>query len=321
MSLYVAATALALLAALLLGPVSTVMARARWVDRAPRAGCRGLAGDWSQCPPRRHGQWSQRRRRALPQRHPRGGGSARRRHCSGRPLAGIGLPDALGLTLAADLAFIFCCMLGAVTMRTVMTRRRHRRLVDLLSLRTLDTGASVLDHTTAVAYCVPGIRPRIVVSEGTIDLLDEDELDAVVAHERGHAHERHGLVMLPLAGVSKVFSIVPYARLAPRWLDSSKWQLTTMPSAGGILRVGLGPRLHGDSRRGTDLLLCGDRRMGVSQDATAARGKPEVGSRRRRRHRRGAAPPHVARSRAPGRLMPRFNAICPTDRRRGASGL
>ena len=109
----------------------------------------------------------------------------------------------------------FCCMLGAVTIRTVMTRRRHRRLVDLVSMRTLETGAAVLDHISAVAYCVPGIRPRIVVSAGTIELLDEAELDAVVAHERGHAHERHGLVMLPMAGISKMFSFVPYARLAP----------------------------------------------------------------------------------------------------------
>ena len=133
----------------------------------------------------------------------------------GRPLAMIGLPDALGLTLAADLAFGLCCMLAAVTVNTVMRRRHHRRLVDLLALRTLETGASVLDYSAAVAYCVPGIRPRIVISAGAIELLDDAELDAVVAHERGHAHERHGLVMLPLAGVSKVFAFVPYARLAP----------------------------------------------------------------------------------------------------------
>jgi hypothetical protein len=214
-SLYVAATALALLAALLLGPVSAFMVRAQWVDRAPRAGVAvwqaigvsallaGMGSGLSVAVERYHSGIIG------------GMGQLGDGIVSGRPLAGIGLPDALGLTLAADLAFVFCCMLGAVTMRTVMTRRRHRRLVDLLSLRTLETGASVLDHTAAVAYCVPGIRPRIVVSEGTIELLDDIELDAVVAHERGHAHERHGLVMLPLAGVSKVFSIVPYARLAP----------------------------------------------------------------------------------------------------------
>jgi hypothetical protein len=214
-SVYVAATGLALFAALLLGPVSAVMAHAQWVDRAPRAGV---------------AVWQAIGASALLAGMGSGLGVAVERYhsgilggigqlgdgiVSGRPLAGIGLPDALGLTLAADLAFIFCCMLGAVTMRTVMTRRRHRRLVGLLSLRTLESGASVLDHSAAVAYCVPGIRPRIVVSAGTIELLDDAELDAVVAHEWGHAHERHGLVMLPLAGVSKVFSFVPYARLAP----------------------------------------------------------------------------------------------------------
>ena len=215
MNLYVAAAGLILLAAVLLGPLSTVMANAQWVDRAPRAGVAVwqaigasslLAGIGSGlC--------------VAVERYHRGflGGLSQVGHgvVSGRPLAGLGLLDALGLTLAADLAFVFCCMLGAVTMRTVMTRRHHRRLVDLLALRTLETGASVLDHTTAVAYCVPGVRPRIVVSEGTIELLDDDELDAVVAHEQGHAHERHGLVMLPMAGLSKMFSFVPYARLAP----------------------------------------------------------------------------------------------------------
>ena len=215
MSLYVAAAALALLAALLLGPVSTAMASARWVDRAPRAGVAvwqaigassllaGIGSGLCVAVERYHGGFVG----GLSQ---LGGGIV-----SGRPLTGLGLPDALGLTLAADLAFVFCCMLGAVTIRTVMTRRHHRRLVDLLALRTLETGAAVLDHTTAVAYCVPGVRPRIVVSEGTIELLDDAELEAVVAHERGHAHERHGLVMLPMAGISKMFSFVPYARLAP----------------------------------------------------------------------------------------------------------
>jgi Peptidase family M48 len=214
-SLYVAAAALALLAALLLGPLSTAMAGARWVDRAPRAGVAvwqaigassllaGIGSGLCVAVERYHGGFV--------------GGLSQLGDgiVSGRPLTGLGLPDALGLTLAADLGFVFCCMLGTVTIRTVMTRRHHRRLVDLLALRTLETGAAVLDHATAVAYCVPGVRPRIVVSEGTIELLDDAELEAVVAHERGHAHERHGLVMLPMAGISKMFSFVPYARLAP----------------------------------------------------------------------------------------------------------
>ncbi len=215
MSLYFAAATLALFATVLLGPVSTAMARAQWVDRAPRAGVAVwqaiganalLAGIGSGlCV-------------AVERYHNGVIGGLRQLAdgiVDGRPLAMIGLPDALGLTLAADLAFVLCCMFAAVTVNTILTRRRHRRLVDLLVLRTLETGASVLDYSAAVAYCVPGIRPRIVVSAGAIELLEDAELDAVVAHEQGHAHEHHGLVMLPLAGVSKVFAFVPYARLAP----------------------------------------------------------------------------------------------------------
>jgi Zn-dependent protease with chaperone function len=214
-SLYIAAATLALVATVLLGPVSTAMARARWVDRAPRAGVAvwqaigasallaGIGSGLCVAVERYHSGVVG------------GMGQLAGGIVDGRPLAMIGLSDALGLTLAADLAFVLCCMLGAVTFNTVLTRRRHRRLVDLLALRTLETGAAVLDYSAAVAYCVPGIRPRIVVSAGAIELLDEAELDAVVAHEKGHAHEHHGLVMLPLAGVSKVFAFVPYARLAP----------------------------------------------------------------------------------------------------------
>jgi Zn-dependent protease with chaperone function len=51
---------------------------------------------------------------------------------------------------------------------------------------------------------------------GTLKMLSDAELAAVVAHERGHANEHHGLVMLPLAAVSDLFRWVPYARLAPR---------------------------------------------------------------------------------------------------------
>jgi Zn-dependent protease with chaperone function len=119
----------------------------------------------------------------------------------------------LGLTLVADLAIVLFCLLGTVVVRTVRSRARVRRLVDLLARRTPD-GVAVLDHPAAVAYCVPGVRPRIVVSEGTIDLLDEPEFHAVIAHERGHASEGHGLVLLPLVSVRKVLAFVPYARLA-----------------------------------------------------------------------------------------------------------
>ncbi|HTU39097.1 MAG TPA: M56 family metallopeptidase [Acidimicrobiales bacterium] len=215
MTLYVPAALLAATAVVLLGPASALLARARWVETAPRA----AVGLWQTIGISALLSGAGSGLCVATERYHAGfvGGLGRLFEglTSGRPLEGLGLPDALGLTLAADLAVVLVCLLGAVTIRTVRTRARHRHLVDLLSRRRHDSGAAVLDVRAAVAYCIPGIKPRIVVSEGALDLLDKTEVDAVLAHERGHAHERHGLVMLPLVGISKVFGFVPYARLAP----------------------------------------------------------------------------------------------------------
>jgi Zn-dependent protease with chaperone function len=76
-------------------------------------------------------------------------------------------------------------------------RRRHRDLVDLLGTpgEGPDRHMRVLEHTTPTAYCVPGVRRRVVLTQGTLDRLGPDELTAVLAHERAHLTARHDLVM------------------------------------------------------------------------------------------------------------------------------
>ncbi|SHH03661.1 M56 family metallopeptidase [Streptoalloteichus hindustanus] len=100
----------------------------------------------------------------------------------------------VGLALAARL------LVGAVASvsGTLRARRRHRSLLTLLGRDTPD-GDDVLlvDLPTAAAYCVPGRHPRVVISTATRRLLDDNQLRAVLAHERAHAHERHDLILLP----------------------------------------------------------------------------------------------------------------------------
>ena len=68
------------------------------------------------------------------------------------------------------------------------------------------------------------------MSEGTLRLLGPTEIAAVIEHERGHVHERHGLVMLPMLGLKNLFRWVPYARLAPgRSPHCSRCRPTTTP--------------------------------------------------------------------------------------------
>jgi len=90
-------------------------------------------------------------------------------------------------------------------------RRRHRELVDLLATEG-DGHTRVLEHTTPTAYCLPGVRRRVVLTQGTIDRLSPDELEAVMAHERAHLVARHDLVM-------EFFTVVHEA--VPRFVRSS----------------------------------------------------------------------------------------------------
>ncbi len=102
-------------------------------------------------------------------------------------------------------------VLGLSAARTVRARHRHRVLVDLVATRNpLLRGTHVVDHDVPVAYCLPGLRPRVVVSRGIVAVLDEAELRAVLEHELAHVAARHDLVVLPFVALGATFP-----RLAP----------------------------------------------------------------------------------------------------------
>lgn len=90
---------------------------------------------------------------------------------------------------------------------TARARARHRLLLQLVATQESEEqgrDALVVDHPVAVAYCLPGRTPHIVVSAGARRLLTDDELDAVLAHERAHARERHHLVVAPFQALRRL---------------------------------------------------------------------------------------------------------------------
>jgi Zn-dependent protease with chaperone function len=112
----------------------------------------------------------------------------------------------VALALAVSLLMLLCWVLAAAGAAVLRTRRRHRALLALLARGDPKVpGALVLDHPAAAAYCVPGLRSRIVVSAGTLDLLDQAELAALLSHERAHVRERHDLVLLPFTALCRAF--------------------------------------------------------------------------------------------------------------------
>jgi Peptidase family M48 len=112
----------------------------------------------------------------------------------------------LCLAASAALLALLCWVLVAASGAVLRDRRRHRALLSLLAHGDPKVpGALVVDHPAAAAYCVPGLRSQIVISAGAIDLLDQAELAAVLAHERAHARERHDLVLLPFTALRRAF--------------------------------------------------------------------------------------------------------------------
>jgi Zn-dependent protease with chaperone function len=110
--------------------------------------------------------------------------------------------------LAAGLALLalLCWVLLAALAAALQARRRQRTLLTLLAHGDPKVpGALVVDYPSAAAYCLPGLRSRIVVSVGTLELLGRRELAAVLAHERAHLRERHDLVLLPFTALRRAF--------------------------------------------------------------------------------------------------------------------
>ena len=189
------ALAFTLLAIALAGPIPALLARASWPMRAPRAAIV---------------LWQAVAAAAVLSAFSAGLALASRLFLpgpDGRPTSSIaGEIDVLGwpLWLCSVGVLALTLLIGARLIMSVMqvaigTRRRrahHRMMVDLLGERHHElVGTRILQVAEPLAYCLPGMRSRVVLSEGTLRTLEDSELAAIVRHERAHLRARHDLVL------------------------------------------------------------------------------------------------------------------------------
>src|SRR5207253_8175890 len=74
-------------------------------------------------------------------------------------------------------------------------RTRYRRYLGLRS-RPLEVGGRqcrIIEDPEPQAFCSGLLCPRVYLSSGALELLEDDELQAVVAHEAYHAKRRYPL--------------------------------------------------------------------------------------------------------------------------------
>jgi len=201
----VTALAFTILAFALAGPVPALLARASWPMRAPRAAIV---------------LWQAVAAAAVLSAFSAGLALASRLFVpgpDGRPTSSIaGEIDALGwpMWLCSVGIFALTLLIGArlivagskVAIQTRRRRAHHRMMVDLLGERHQElSGARVLRVREPLAYCLPGLRSRVVLSEGTLAALTEPELAAILRHERAHLRARHDLVLEAFIAVHTAF--------------------------------------------------------------------------------------------------------------------
>ncbi|MFD1540553.1 M56 family metallopeptidase [Nonomuraea guangzhouensis] len=133
---------------------------------------------------------------------------------SGQGLDGLGPVHLLALAWSAGLMSWLLIHTVRVAAKTIRERRRQRLLVDVVADHHPAHDAYILPVAEHVAYCVPGRHGRIVLSQGTLDLLTAQELAAVLGHERAHARGHHDLALLPFVALAHAFPWLVCTRTA-----------------------------------------------------------------------------------------------------------
>jgi beta-lactamase regulating signal transducer with metallopeptidase domain len=123
-------------------------------------------------------------------------------------LAGAGV--VLAVTVTARLAW--CSVAAAAA--GARAARRHRQGLRLAGRADARLGAIVVDHEEPAAYCLPGVRRPVVLSSAVLSVLDDEQVAAVLAHERAHQAGRHHLLVSAAASLAAAFPRVPAFRRA-----------------------------------------------------------------------------------------------------------
>ncbi|BBY42523.1 M56 family metallopeptidase [Mycolicibacterium celeriflavum] len=197
------ALAFTVMALVLSGPVPAVLARASWPFRAPRAAIV---------------LWQAIALAAVLSAFSAGIAIASRLFAPGRDgrptatftseIAVLGWPVWIAYVVVFALTLVVGArLIAAVLQVAIATRRRrahHRMVVDLVG-KSQKNRLRILDVDQPLAYCLPGVRSRVVVSEGTLTTLADNEIAAILSHERAHLRARHDLVLEMFTAVHAAF--------------------------------------------------------------------------------------------------------------------
>ncbi|MEU5404351.1 M56 family metallopeptidase [Streptomyces sp. NPDC005963] len=124
------------------------------------------------------------------------------------------MADAGLLLLPAAVVLLPLGWLARTLWHTRREQRRHADLLNMIGVEAVGFDATLVDYTVPAVYCVPGRRRRIVVTRGALDVLDDEQLQAALEHERAHIIGRHHLLRTAVRAFARSFPGLPLARHA-----------------------------------------------------------------------------------------------------------
>jgi Zn-dependent protease with chaperone function len=124
------------------------------------------------------------------------------------PVANLGAVIILVLSLLGAVVTMMA-MLGAA--RELVAARRFGRRLAAGDRPHLDD-VLVIDDPRPHAFCAGLLRPRVYVTSGALEILDEPALDAVLLHERHHARRRDPLRLATSRVLAKAMFFLPVVR-------------------------------------------------------------------------------------------------------------
>jgi Zn-dependent protease with chaperone function len=101
-----------------------------------------------------------------------------------------------------------------------LTAPLPRRVTTLAYGMGLDEHLTYLATPATAAFCSGLLRPRIIVTAGLVDRLDDAELTAVLLHERHHLRRHDPMRYLLLHALSAGLFMVPLASALQRWAET-----------------------------------------------------------------------------------------------------
>ncbi|MFJ8233631.1 M56 family metallopeptidase [Streptomyces sp. NPDC094448] len=128
---------------------------------------------------------------------------------------GVGGPWAAGLAVILACGGLWSAAMLTREIRTARAQRRRRRR-DLLVRAPLMPGEEtagerlvVLEGERPDAWWLPGSAPQLVITTAALRRLKGRQLDAVLAHEQGHARARHDWLLHISGALAAGFSRIP----------------------------------------------------------------------------------------------------------------